>query len=287
MKIWHRVGLELEDESLLQKWNIKYELEYGIDDPHQPIYIRPIEIEETHPAWPDIANVIKGRSKGTHFVWTEFTEEEILAAQWLMVLPARSIGHPAESHWSEAYYDLSNQCPTCRTGWRQKAPFTIKREPRLGKYCFAGFWGGYELFCTLEVLSAFEEEGIRGYEIWPVLRGKRKREPVANLRQLIVPHVAQPALVLEEVDGGRFADEPYVPEQCPACGAVLYPPILRGMMPLRGEALRWDVDFQLTYEWFGSIGTVPRREILVSHRVAELYIRRKWQGLHLLPVRLV
>jgi len=281
MKIWHRIVWAPRGniEESLKAIGVKYEW----PDPDSLIVLK---IEETDPKWPLISRLIKQRG-GAHDVWTEFAEEEILVAEWLMVLPARSIGHPAKSHWSETYYDLSKQCLTCRTGWQQKAPFTIKREPRLGKYHFAGFWGGYELFCTLEVLSAFEEQGIRGYEIWPVLIGERKREPAASLRQLIVPQVARPALVPEEVDGGRFADEPYVPEKCPTCGMVLYPHILRGMIPLRREALRWDVDFQVTWEWFGSLGTVPRRAILVSHRVAELYIQRGWKGLHLLPVRLV
>ncbi|MEM4204848.1 MAG: hypothetical protein QXS54_12340 [Candidatus Methanomethylicaceae archaeon] len=281
MKIWHRVAWAPRDDikESLKSVGVKYDW----PDPNLLIVLK---IEETDPKWPLVSRLIK-QWGGAHDVWTEFTEEEILAAEWLVALPARSIGHPAESHWSATYYDLSSQCPTCRTGWRQRAPFSIQRKPNLGKYHFAGFWGGYELFCTLEVVSTFEEEGLCGYEVWPVLRGKRRQEPVVELRQLLVPHIAQPALVTERVDGGRFADEPYVPEQCPTCGAILYSHILRGMIPLRREALRSDVDFQITWEWFGSLGTMPRREILVSRRVAELYIRRGWKGLHLLPVWLV
>jgi hypothetical protein len=58
------------------------------------------------------------------------------------------------------------------------------------------------------------------------------------------------------------------------------------MLPLRRAALRTDVDFHMTHEWFGS-GRAARHEILVSRRVVQLILSKKWKGAELVPVQTV
>jgi hypothetical protein len=58
------------------------------------------------------------------------------------------------------------------------------------------------------------------------------------------------------------------------------------MLPLRRTALKANLDFQLTDEWFGS-GANARREILASQRVVRLILENKWKGAKLVPIQAV
>jgi hypothetical protein len=166
---------------------------------------------------------------------------------------------------------------TCGVGWQQIAPFRVNKEPRMGRNAFASFWGAFELFCTPEVLEAFKAEGIRGYEEWPLLLHKTG-EPSQLLKQLIIPNIAPPAVAEEAAETERFRKN-----TCSTCGNIWYSFYVRGMMPLRREALLHDVDFQMTHEWFGS-GRAARHEILVSRRVAHMIVQKKWKEVALSPV---
>jgi hypothetical protein len=55
---------------------------------------------------------------------------------------------------------------------------------------------------------------------------------------------------------------------------------------LRRAALKPNVDFQLTNEWFGS-GANARHEILVSQRAVRLILENKWKGAELIPIQAV
>jgi hypothetical protein len=277
MEIWHRISLDADQESILQKLDLHYER--GYDSIANRVKFVAFSIAESHPAWPQIKRLISP-DQTFDFIWTKFSQAEILNAEWLTARAAHTIGSPVPEgiSWNEQYYERS--CSTCGVGWRQKAPFHIKKEPHLGKNVFASFHGAFELFCTPEVLRIIELEAIRGYEVWPVLLHKTG-EPSQSLHQLIVPNIAQPALIEEMAETEHFRKT-----VCPICGNVWYSYYVRGQMPMRREALYQDVDFQLTHEWFGNSRTA-RREILVSGRLARLIVEQKWKGLDLWPVQVV
>jgi hypothetical protein len=276
MKIWHHSNLEPDTESLLQAEGVKYERAYSTVVPEQVNFLS-LDIAESDPAWPRLSQRVK---KEGGFVWTEFTSQEIWDAEWLMLHATHSIGYPVpnKASWSDLY--IQARCATCGVGWQQIAPFRVKKEPHMGRNAFASFWGAFELLCTPEVLDALKAEGIRGYEEWPLLLQKTG-EPSQLLKQLIIPNITLPALAEEAAETERFRKN-----ICSTCGKTWYSFYVRGMMPLRREALLHDVDFQLTYEWFGS-GRAARHEILVSRRVARMIVQKNWKGIALSPVQIL
>lgn len=284
MRIWHHVSLDPEAEEVLQERGLEYKRDHSVNYPHRDDFVPKVnslilDIAEDHPAYMEIKRMVEAGKK-LNMVHTEFTEQEILSAEWLLAWPAHSIGYslPRGDAWSTRYFECD--CIHCGVSWRQIAPFRISKEPSMRRASFASFWGGFELFCTGEVAETLASEKLRGYETWPVLLNKT-RQPVTNIKQLIIQQITQPSLVeeLAEQNGVRK-------HMCAECGQVWYNPYVRGMIPLRRDALRQDIDFQLTHEWIG-FGRTARREILVSQRVAHLVLSRKWKGLYLSPVQLV
>lgn len=236
------------------------------------------DVSESSDIWPDVKAYMGDEP---HFVNTFFSDGERLAADWCIL---RGMGpirptEPVGGNWSPEYY--KGKCSVCGSGWTQIAPFHLKSEPKLGQNAFGSFASAaYELFAIDEVFRTFESEGIRGVDSWPVLVGK-DRHIAAGLKQLLVKNVVGPALAEELVEHERFRSS-----ACSACGPTSYLFYSRGMLPLRRSSLRSDVDFQMTYEWFGS-GRAARREILVSRRVVEVILANKWRGADLSPVHTV
>jgi hypothetical protein len=276
MQIWHRANLSPEVEPWLQDHKVRYEYVYSSIDPSRVTNLL-ATVSESNSGWPHIAQLV---TSSAVTVWTEFTRDEILEADWLIARPEYAIGYPRpeETIWSSLYTE--NRCAKCGVGWRQIAPFQIQKEPGMRRYSFASFWGGFELFCSPEVVATFESEHIEGYTIWPILLHKTG-EPSRQLQQVIVPQTAEEALVEEVASSEHFAEH-----LCPNCNQTWYDHHLRGMLPLKRAALLPDVDFQRTIEWFGN-GRTARREILVSRRIARLVIRNNWKGIGLSPVKLV
>ena len=277
MKIWHRLGFSRQDdvEGSLTAIGVRYEKTEGF----QGSYLIDFDISESDPKWPLVAELLR-RTDPINFVWTEFTQQEILDAAWLKVVAAHPVGYayPRYLGWKETTFE--NGCPQCGVGVRQKAPFRIRAEPRLGKKAFASLHSDWPLFCTPEVLALFQAQGIQGYETCPVLL-QRTGEPSQRMQQLLIPAVAEPALVEELVEREKFRRE-----LCQVCKQIRYTPYTRGMMPLRRASLVTGVDFQVTSEWFGS-GYDAHRDILVSNRIARLCVEQAWKGLVLWPVELV
>jgi len=235
------------------------------------------DVSESSGLWPELKAYMGDEA---HFVNTFFSDQERLAAEWCILRSGSPISprEPVGGYWSGNYYE--GKCSVCGSGWTQVAPFHLAKEPHSGRNAFASFGSAYELFAIDEVFHTFESEGIRGIDSWPVLVGK-DRHPTAGLKQLLVKNVAAPALAEEMVEHERFRSC-----DCSACGQLSYLFYSRGMLPLRRSALRSDVDFQMTYEWFGS-GRAARHEILVSQRVVQLIFKKKWKGAELSPVQTV
>jgi hypothetical protein len=279
MKIWHHISLDPDTELTLQRLGVQYERAYGNLEDRRKVTFLVLDIDESNPVYPEVKKMAED-GNGLDMVHTKFAEEEILSAEWLIVWPAHSIGYPLPrgTSWSTEYYDLG--CSGCGVNWRQIAPYRVSPKTRMGKYAFASFWGGFELFCTSGVLEAFESDGIRGYDTWPLLLTQAKA-PLPDIRQLKTATIAAPAIVEELADTKYF-----VKHSCPEGDHIWYDYYRRGMLPMRRDALQQAVDFQLTNEWFGN-GRTARREILVSKRVAQLVFRNRWKGLYLSPVHLV
>lgn len=237
-------------------------------------YLIHIDVAEDDIEWPRLRML--AREKNAVDVYTTiFTAAEIEAAEWVRLSPAYEQGYPQpEDGWEEATY--AHACPECGAGYQQIAPFRLRREPRLGRHDFMSLYWAYTLFATPAVFAVLAEAGITGYEQWPALL-RSSAEPSQLVMQVLCIAAAHPALV--------DADD-LEPVVCPQCGVARYRTHKRGMMRLRSEALRRDVDMQFTHEWFGS-GGYSFRELLVSQRLARLVLQHGWRGVRLQPVLLV
>ena len=198
-------------------------------------------MEESSLQWPFVEELIRTQGGAADFYDTFFSSDEILSASWLRLAAKFEQGYPQpESSWDMTTY--ADKCLRCGAGFRQVAPFRLKKEPHLGKSDFMSLYWTSTLFCVPRVTDALRREWMRGYEVWDAIL-KRSGEPSQMVRQLVISAVADPALC----DGEELAQAP-----CPACGTAKYNHHRRGLMRLDREALLPGMDFQLTAEWFGS-----------------------------------
>jgi len=279
MDIYHRVSFSSHDnvEDFIKANKIKYMISPIPGTPDEVYYLIHFDIYESHPAWPQIEALIKEKNAGNMFD-TAFSESEIRSAEWVRFSPGFEQGYPQPESgmgWHNVTY--KNYCPRCGAGFSQKAPFHIKKEPRMGKNYFLSLYWTETAFCTQKVLEAFKNCGIKGYEVWPAILHKSK-QPSDVISQLIFPYVAGPGLADED------KLEPWI---CPVCGITKYTYHKRGYMHIQRQALRTDVDCQLTFEWFGGGGGMGWREMLISNRLVNLILDQGWKRLRLKPVKLI
>jgi hypothetical protein len=278
MEIWHRVGFNADAKpdfkSAIDELGIKYKVS---PLPGHTVGMIYFDIAESDPRWKQAEELIQAKG-ASDISNTVFVEEEILSTEWVRLMPIFEQGYPQpkeEMAWKQVTYE--DQCPQCGVGYRQKAPFQLAKEPRLGKHDFVCLYWTYTLFSTSKVLKALKEHQIRGYEIWDAII-HQTNQPSKVVSQLVFPNVAGPGL----------ADEDKLqPETCQQCSITKYAYHNRGYMHLKREAVQSDTDFLLTHEWFGSGGYSGFREILISNRVARLILKNGWRGITLKPVELV
>ncbi len=234
-------------------------------------------IHEDDPAWPEIDQLVR-ELDCFNMVWTRFTEEEILACEWVRLCPGFEKGYPQpERNMQYAEKTYGWTCRSCGLESEQKAAFRIKKELGMGRQDFVTLYWTYSILCTQRVVRKIQEADLHGVEIWPVVLHSRD-VPSAVLSQLVFPTVAKPGL------DPRDKDEP---EYCGDCGITKYGYHSRGYMHIRREALHEDADAQLTSEWFGSDTKTGHREILISNRFARLILAEGWRGVSLKGVILV
>lgn len=273
MEIWHRITFGHRDsiDAAIESLNIKHK--------RNPLpgggYLIHIDITESDPRWSQLITLVQQKN-ALDMYDTVFNEPEILEAEWVRLIPAFEQGYPQPKEgWEQITYE--GECPQCGAGYRQKAPFRLAKEPRLGKHDFFSLYWTYTLFCTPRVVERLQAHQILGYQVWEAILD-RTNLPSTLVSQLVFPYVAEPGLA--DVDKLR-------PEACPQCGITKYASHLRGYMHLKREALQPDKDVQLTYEWFGSGGHMGFREILISHRLAKLILEEGWRGVALKPIEVV
>lgn len=277
MEIWHRIWIDVKDADYWRGRGLKMKPIRSAFYPDGTAKTWAADVGEESALWPELKAYNGGKA---HFLNTFFTDEERLSAEWC-ILGGTGVVRPREpqgGYWSGEYY--VNICSVCGSGWTQLAPFHLAKEPHVGRNAFASFGSAYDLFAIKEVFDTFETAGIRGLGSQALLVGKDKHS-AENVKQLLAKNVAEPAIADELVE-----HEHYRRYDCPGCGRKWHLFYSRGMLPLRRSALRPGVDFQMTNEWFGS-GRAARREILVSRRVVQLILDKKWKGAELSPVQTV
>lgn len=274
MKIQHRItfGCESKVEDTLDALGIRYER-----TPLFERYLIHIDISESHPYWQEIAILIKEKN-AVDIYHTLFSQQEILQAKWSYLELFYHQGYPQpEDTWEWKTLVYEDYCLKCGIGYRQKGPFHLSKEPRLGKKDLFSLHWTHTVFCTPKVLDKLQLAGIQGYEVWPAIL-HRTGESATEVSQLVFSGVAHPGLA----DSDKIS-----PETCPVCGLTKYGFCKRGQLHIHRESLLPDTDIQLTHEWFGSGAYGGFREILVSNRLAKLILDEKWRDVALKPIKLI
>ena len=276
MKIRHRVGFNVTHKpairDALDHAGVRYDVSPLPGDDSALVHF---EITESDPEWATVSQLIEAHG-ASDIVYTVFSDEELLGAEWARIVPTYQKGYPEpQATWVANRTNYEQHCPQCGT-YRQSGPFTVRSEPRLGKNDFMSLHWTYALFSSRRVLRKLEEHGISGYEAWDLII-KKTGEPSQAIVQLGVPAVAPAGLV-----NLSRADAP----PCDSCGFSKHEPHRRGVMRLRRDSAAADVDFVQTSEWFGS-GHAAYRELLVSAKVVKLIVDQGWKGVALKAVELV
>ena len=273
MEVWHHIALNvLTDPELLAAIE-KLQLDHRrTPAPGPGSVLVSLDVSESDPRWRSLQPHIGGALDIAH---TLFTTEEILAAEWVRLIPAFQRGYPQpESTWVENPTNFRQLCPKCGMEI-QEAPFRIKGEPNMRKHDFMSLIWTWSLFATRRVIRDFQKAGFTGFEPWDVfVNAKGKKSEV--IQQVHVSSAAEPAYLEERTNAVR----------CEQCGTIKHKPHRVGPMLFRADAFAGvSADFLLTGDWFGD-GKAAFREILISHRVAEHILTHELKGVVLQATKL-
>ena len=180
-----------------------------------------------------------------------------------------------ESTWSVSHDNYEILCPKCHR-FEQVENFQIKKEPVMKKNDFLTLIWTNAAFCTEEVLRILKKEQITGFEVRDVEIFKTT-EKSKVIHQIYVPETAKPGLITHDGIQGV---------ECSMCGVKRYPSHIRGVMGMKREALRNDLDMQRSAEWYGSGGTAYK-EYFVSNRFVRLALENGWKGIRFKVVELI
>jgi rRNA maturation protein Nop10 len=227
------------------------------------------ELDESHESWPKVQRWITAR-RPVDVVRTQFSKQELASAKWLELMPDWHHGYPQPNEdvfgYREATYDVSEYCPQCGTGLKQKAPFQMKAEPKWGRNGILQLnWIFDEYFVTPAIWAkVFEPHGV-GYR--QVL--STKGVELKTVMQLIVA---------EEID---VITEGLPIERCPSCGRVKYVPITRGRFPVLASEPAGHM--AKTRQYFGS-GASASKRVLISQDLAHALASENVRGASVRPV---
>jgi len=278
MKKWHRIGFNPRESPGLRGAIEHLDIEYQtLPLPGYEIGLIYFDITESDPRWKELNKLFQKWPVSDVFD-TIFDEEEVLAAEWLRLVPVYEKGYlkPGNSKWREYLYE--GYCEGCGAYERQKTPIQMTREPKRPEQHVLTPIGPYVVLCSPNMEKGLKEADIRGYEVWPVLHHKTGK-PFENTTQLYIPQVAKPGLTKTE-------DLEWT--ACPVCGRIKYQPHMRGVMYFKREAFAESegIDILHSYEWFGS-GHAAYREFLISNKFARFILERGWKGMRLKVVELI
>lgn len=277
MRILHRVAFNGDAKRGLLSGIEELGISYKTSPlPAHRVGIVYFDMMESDSRWQSVVELIR-LWKASDVYDTAFEEQEIRNAEWVRLVPSFEQGYPQpEKKWMCDHPNYALRCEQCGAGYEQTGSFRLKKEPRMGKHQFLTLRWTYAFLCTRRVFEVLALEGIKGYRCLDVVIHQTGR-PSQVVSQLLAEQVAEPSLLQYEQLNPRV---------CPECGVVKYEPHRRGYMYLKRDALPKGVDLFESYEWFGS-GRFAFRELLISSRLAELILDRKWKGVDLKPVKAV
>jgi len=283
MEIVHKIGANSIGHEEYFNALLKLDLHFDIID--SPLgsnaKILFLNVYESNPLWGEVAGLRKKYrdidiyDPGDIYE-TFFSDEEIRNAEWCRLLSTFERGNPQPSpRWPRKQQSLTLACNKCAI-YEQIDVLRMKKEPKLGKNSFMTLMALAEYFASPEVFMSLAEIRAKGYQAWDVVVHKTG-DTIRNVEQLYVPGVAKPGLL--EWEG-------MTENICPQCGRSKFYVHQYGKMRIKRDSIVQNVDFMKTNEWFGS-GLIAFQDVLVSNRIANLILDKKWQGVRLKAVELV
>lgn len=232
------------------------------------------EIAEDSAMWDEVNRVLTKAKVQAVTTRTEFSDEEIVTAEWVRVRPSSIQGYPmpeTNNGWRTLSFDANTECAICGIGRQQIAPIQLKSEPKMRDVRFVGLNWILDILACLDVLAVMAGEGITGFSEREVIH-YRSGNPIQTVKQLVVPCELTQAIV----DRG-------LEKYSPACGHTKYIGLTAGKYTFHKEAFKKCPDFVRTFEWFGA-GRQAAQLVLASSVFVALYLRCAWKGLILEPI---
>ena len=254
--------------------------------------MRFFDISEDDPVWPKVSEIIK-KNKIPTVAHTEFTESEILSAEWVCIVPGyfEDDGFPMphlDGSWRNISFNAGKECPNCGIGIDQTAPIHLKSEPNLKDNDFISIFWTYNIFARNEVFDVLSQNGITGFEAYPVIHYK-KEVPLTTVKQLKISKVLAPGVIADNLIRadveGITSDNTITNEDYP-CGHIKYLGLSRGMYKFSRDIFKDMPDLVKTHEWFGG-GHEAIQLVLTSAKFVKVYMENNWKGLNLSPITLV
>lgn len=300
MKINHRIVTDCDDPFWKEVDRLSLPYEHG--DPDNPLGMdfSILNITEDHPAWIDVAVLIRDYGVSGHTISNVFTRSEMDRAEWLVMSALGHHGYPQPEDGFEfmsATYDVSDYCVRCGIGAVQNAPFRLRDEPKAPRSQFLQLnWVFDEYFVREDAAAGLISAGLEGLQLRPVILHSKNRLS-AQVKQMEIRTVLPRALDLslhqavtcksENEEGDNEAVIARVRQarwgHVSYCGRVKYHKEHRGPLRFDQRSLIGAPDVVKSFEWFGS-GGAAHRLVLVSQRFRRTVQEGKWRGLAFEPV---
>jgi hypothetical protein len=229
-------------------------------------------INEDHTQW----QWLESRSKeyeAVNIFTTIFEKEETNSAEWLVANVNREAGdlEPADN--------ISNQkemsCKGCGI-FKQSKPYRVSDlKPVRGVDVF-NIIAENIIVISPAVEKELAKSKFTGFKIRELIDHKTGK-PITEFRELVVPSISAAGMI-------GWEELKYPP--CKICGTVKYKTKQKGMMKYLRSAIPAGVDFFLAYEWWGE-GLIAFHQVVVSNRVAKLFLEKKWKGIVFQPMEVV
>lgn len=250
MKIMYHVALDWQEEQ------IKILNKYGV---YPKKGFNAVQIEEE--TYFLVKKFIAKWDSGGGIRYPQFTKEELKESLLSAKNGSHELGYPMPDMnfgYRKLTYDLTDYCPSCGIGLKQKDAFRLKNVPPEGKkQVFSVGWVFDELFVEKRIYhEIFEPLGIKCSE---VLKYK-KETPFEETVQLVLEETSE----MLDLEG-------YPTESCHICGRTKYQAMPQGFYPMYKDII---APIFKSYDYFGS-GASAFKRIFITKELRDKLIDLK------------
>lgn len=217
-----------------------------------------VELDETDERGPKVLALLQQHGvEVKSFMYDEYSEEDRQQARLLTIWPASFDDEVTITAWNGTKYDLTNACPHCQTGAKQKSPAYLDEHDKKILRNHRAFLAGYSLIMDGGMRKKLVDAGVTGISFGDVrMRLKNNKWTELARDQVFVTNTLPPMR-------GAPPDEDQ-PNLCKVCrrGGRRTPPEAY----YREEDLDGMQDFNLSWEWVGEFQPADKEKNLPPQR---------------------